>query len=153
MGGVGFAESRGDLLEVISVAFAVPEQQLLVDLPIWDHPNFNTWIRWLAAALVIIVVIIVLVRPAMKKLLYPNQASDGTPLDANGLPVLANNEEGIGLIGAELDGMESFELSSSNLDLPNLHKDEDLLKAVRALVANEQDLAVQVVKGWLNEDG
>ncbi|MGF1758344.1 flagellar M-ring protein FliF [Photobacterium sagamiensis] len=153
MGGVGFAESRGDLLEVISVAFAVPEELLLVDLPIWDHPNFNTWIRWLAAALVIIVVIIVLVRPAMKKLLYPNQASDGTPLDANGLPVPANSEEGIGLIGAELDGMESFELSSSNLDLPNLHKDEDLLKAVRALVANEQDLAVQVVKGWLNEDG
>ena len=48
---------------------------------------------------------------------------------------------------------ESFELSSSSLDLPNLHKDEDLLKAVRALVANEPDLAAQVVKSWMNEDG
>ena len=152
-GGVGFSDFRGDLLEVISVPFALPEEQLVPDLPIWEHPNFNTWIRWLAAALVIIVVVVVLVRPAMRKLLYPNQASDGTPLDENGLPILSAGEDGIDLIGAELDGAESLELSSSSLDLPNLHKDEDLLKAVRALVANEPDLAAQVVKNWVTEDG
>jgi len=152
-GGVGFSARRGDLLEVIAVPFALPEEQLVAELPIWEHPNFNTWIRWLAAALVIIVVVVVLVRPAMRKLLYPNQAADGTPLDENGLPVLSTGEEGIDLIGADLDGAESLEFSSSSLDLPNLHKDEDLLKAVRALVANEPDLAAQVVKNWVNEDG
>lgn len=153
-GGVGFSDRRGDMLEVISVPFALPEEQLVPDLPIWEHPNFNTWIRWLAAALVIIVVVVVLVRPAMRKLLYPHQAADGTPLDQNGLPVLASSsEDGIDLIGADLDGAESLEFSSSSLDLPNLHKDEDLLKAVRALVANEPDLAAQVVKSWVSEDG
>ncbi|MCW8328179.1 flagellar M-ring protein FliF [Photobacterium sp. SDRW27] len=152
-GGVGFAAGRGDLLEVISVPFALPEEELVADLPIWEHPNFNTWVRWLAAALVIIVVVVVLVRPAMRKLLYPNQAADGTPLDENGLPVVTGGEDGIDLIGAELDGVDTLELSSSSLDLPNLHKDEDLLKAVRALVANEPDLAAQVVKSWVNEDG
>ncbi|PSW19544.1 flagellar basal body M-ring protein FliF [Photobacterium sanctipauli] len=153
MGGVGFSEARGDMLEVISVPFALPEEQIVADLPIWEHPNFSSWVRWLAAALVIVVVMLVLVRPAMRKLLYPNQAADGTPLDENGLPVLAGDNDGIDLIGAELDGADTLELSSSSLDLPNLHKDEDLLKAVRALVANEPDLAAQVVKSWVNEDG
>ena len=155
MGGIGFSEVRGDLLEVLSVPFALPEEQLLAEIPIWENPNFSSWIRWLAAALVIIVVIVVLVRPAMNKLLYPNQSADGTALDENGMPILthANRNDGSGLIGGDLDSNESFELSSSSLDLPNLHKDEDLLKAVRALVANEPDLAAQVVKSWMNEDG
>ncbi|MGF1680409.1 flagellar basal-body MS-ring/collar protein FliF [Photobacterium minamisatsumaniensis] len=153
MGGVGFSQVRGDMLEVISVPFAIPEEQLIAELPIWEHPNFSTWVRWLAATLVIIVVMLVLVRPAMRKLLYPNQSSDGTPLDENGLPMLMGDSDNIDLIGAELDGADSLEISSSSLDLPNLHKDEDLLKAVRALVANEPDLAAQVVKSWVNEDG
>ncbi|MBV7261440.1 flagellar basal-body MS-ring/collar protein FliF [Photobacterium sp. 2_MG-2023] len=151
MGGVGFLQDRGDMLEVISVPFATQEQERIVDLPIWEHPNFNTWIRWLAAALVIIVVLVVLVRPAMRKLLYPNQAADGTPLDENGLPIMAG--DGSDLIGADLDGVDGIDLTNNNLDLPNLHKDDDLLKAVRALVANEPDLAAQVVKNWVYEDG
>jgi flagellar M-ring protein FliF len=155
MGGIGFSEARGDLLEVLSVPFALPEELLLTDVPIWENPNFSSWVRWLAAALVIIVVIVVLVRPAMNKLLYPNQTANGTLLDENGVPILTHNShsDGTSLIGGDLDSHESFELSSSNLDLPNLHKDEDLLKAVRALVANEPDLAAQVVKSWMNEDG
>ncbi|WP_120510270.1 flagellar basal-body MS-ring/collar protein FliF [Photobacterium salinisoli] len=151
MGGVGFLQDRGDMLEVISVPFATQEQERIVELPIWEHPNFNTWVRWLAAALVIIVVLVVLVRPAMRKLLYPNQAADGTPLDENGLPILAG--DGSELIGADLDGVDGIDLTNNNLDLPNLHKDDDLLKAVRALVANEPDLAAQVVKNWVYEDG
>ena len=151
MGGVGFLQDRGDMLEVISVPFATQEQERIVDLPIWEHPNFNTWVRWLAAALVIIVVLVVLVRPAMRKLLYPNQAADGTPLDENGLPIMAG--DGSELIGADLDGVDGIDLTNNNLDLPNLHKDDDLLKAVRALVANEPDLAAQVVKNWVYEDG
>ncbi|QUJ66698.1 flagellar M-ring protein FliF [Photobacterium sp. GJ3] len=150
MGGVGFLQDRGDMLEVISVPFATPEQERIVDLPIWEHPNFNTWVRWLAAALVIVVILLVLVRPAMRKLLYPNQAADGTPLDENGMPILSDGDE---LIGADLDGVEGIDLTNSNLELPNLHKDDDLLKAVRALVANEPDLAAQVVKNWVYEDG
>ncbi len=94
-----------------------------------------------------------LVRPAMRTLLYPNQSEDGTPLDEHGLPIINRDSDGLGLIGSDLDGSDGFDLSSSGLDLPNLHKDEDLLKAVRALVANEPDLAAQVVKTWVNEDG
>ena len=36
--------------------------------------------------------------------------------------------------------------------IPDLHKDDDMIKAIRAIVANEPELSTQVVKNWLIED-
>ncbi|EPW6860959.1 flagellar basal-body MS-ring/collar protein FliF [Vibrio vulnificus] len=146
VGTVGFSENRGDLLNVLSMPFAEPELEQLADVPIWEHPNFNDWIRWFASALVIIVVILVLIRPAMKKLLNPAGDDDDDMYGPDGLPIGADGETS--LIGSDIDAGELFEFGSS-IDLPNLHKDEDVLKAVRALVANEPELAAQVVKNWM----
>lgn len=149
IGAVGYSEARGDLLNVLSMQFAEPEVEVLGDVPIWDHPNFNDWVRWFASALVIIVVVLVLVRPAMKKLLNPASDEDDDQLyGPDGLPIGADGETS--LIGSDLEGGELFEFGSS-IDLPNLHKDEDVLKAVRALVANEPELAAQVVKNWMQD--
>ncbi|MEL7291027.1 MAG: flagellar basal-body MS-ring/collar protein FliF [Pseudomonadota bacterium] len=148
VGTVGFNEGRGDLLNVLSMQFAEPEVEVLADVPIWEHPNFNDWIRWFASALVIIVVVLVLVRPAMKKLLNPASDEDEQLYGPDGLPIGVDGETS--LIGGDLDGGELFEFGSS-IDLPNLHKDEDVLKAVRALVANEPELAAQVVKNWMQD--
>ncbi|WP_275658410.1 flagellar basal-body MS-ring/collar protein FliF [Vibrio coralliilyticus] len=149
IGAVGFDESRGDLLNVLSMQFAEPEIEVLTDVPLWEHPNFNDWVRWFASALVIIVVVLVLVRPAMKKLLNPASDDDDDQLyGPDGLPIGADGETS--LIGGDMDGGELFEFGSS-IDLPNLHKDEDVLKAVRALVANEPELAAQVVKNWMED--
>ncbi|MDQ2191643.1 MULTISPECIES: flagellar basal-body MS-ring/collar protein FliF [unclassified Vibrio] len=146
IGTVGFDESRGDLLNVLSMQFAVPEVETMADVPIWEHPNFNDWIRWFASALVIVVVILVLVRPALKKLLNPAADDDDPMYGPDGLPIGADGETS--LIGSGIDGGDLFEFGSG-IDLPNLHKDEDVLKAVRALVANEPELAAQVVKNWM----
>ncbi|MGC9460418.1 flagellar basal-body MS-ring/collar protein FliF [Vibrio genomosp. F10] len=148
VGAVGFNEGRGDLLNVLSMNFAQPEIENIADVPIWEHPNFNDWIRWFASALVIVVVILVLVRPAMKKLLNPTADDDEQMYGPDGLPIGADGETS--LIGGEIEGGELFEFGSS-IDLPNLHKDEDVLKAVRALVANEPELAAQVVKNWMED--
>jgi flagellar M-ring protein FliF len=150
VGAVGFNENRGDLLNVLSMTFEEPAAELLPDVPIWEHPNFNDWIRWFASALVIVVVVMVLIRPAMKKLLNPAAAEEDEQLyGPDGLPLGADGETS--LIGTDIDGSELFEFSSG-IDLPNLHKDEDVLKAVRALVANEPELAAQVVKNWMAEN-
>ncbi|WP_431188283.1 flagellar basal-body MS-ring/collar protein FliF [Vibrio genomosp. F6] len=146
IGTVGFSEARGDLINVLSVKFAVQEADILPDVPIWEHPNFNDWIRWFASALVIIVVILVLVRPAMKKLLNPAEEEEDPMYGPDGLPIGSDGETS--LIGGDIEGGELFEFGSG-IDLPNLHKDEDVLKAVRALVANEPELAAQVVKNWM----
>ncbi|MEZ9008898.1 flagellar basal-body MS-ring/collar protein FliF [Vibrio sp. 10N.247.311.59] len=146
IGTVGFDETRGDLLNVLSMQFAPQVTDVVADVPIWEHPNFNDWVRWFASALVIIVVVLVLVRPAMKKLLNPAADSDEQMYGPDGMPIGANGETS--LIGGDIEGGELFEFGSS-IDLPNLHKDEDVLKAVRALVANEPELAAQVVKNWM----
>ncbi|ENM3764802.1 flagellar M-ring protein FliF [Vibrio cholerae] len=146
IGTVGYSENRGDLLNVLSMPFAEPEMEQIVDVPIWEHPNFNDWVRWFASALVIIIVILVLVRPAMKKLINPAADDDDQMYGPDGMPIGADGETS--LIGGDIDGGELFEFGSG-IDLPNLHKDEDVLKAVRALVANEPELAAQVVKNWM----
>ncbi|WP_394251830.1 flagellar basal-body MS-ring/collar protein FliF [Vibrio profundi] len=147
IGTIGFSEQRGDLLNVLSVQFAPQVTDVVPDVPIWEHPNFNDWVRWFASALVIIVVVLVLVRPAMKKLLNPASDEDDDQMyGPDGLPIGADGETS--LIGGDIEGGELFEFGSS-IDLPNLHKDEDVLKAVRALVANEPELAAQVVKNWM----
>nr|WP_269136955.1 flagellar basal-body MS-ring/collar protein FliF [Vibrio cincinnatiensis] len=146
IGTVGFNENRGDLLNVLSMQFAEPELEQLADVPIWENPHFNDWVRWLASALVIIVIVLVLVRPAMKKLLNPTADDDEQLYGPDGLPIGIDGETS--LIGSDIEGGELFEFGSG-IDLPNLHKDEDVLKAVRALVANEPELAAQVVKNWM----
>ncbi|MEZ9578582.1 MULTISPECIES: flagellar basal-body MS-ring/collar protein FliF [unclassified Vibrio] len=146
IGTVGFDETRGDLLNVLSMQFAPQVTDVVADVSIWEHPNFNDWVRWFASALVIIVVVLVLVRPAMKKLLNPAADNDEQMYGPDGMPIGANGETS--LIGGDIEGGELFEFGSS-IDLPNLHKDEDVLKAVRALVANEPELAAQVVKNWM----
>ncbi len=146
IGTVGYSENRGDLLNVLSMPFAEPEMEQIVDVPIWEHPNFNDWVRWFASALVIIIVILVLVRPAMKKLINPAADNDDQMYGPDGMPIGADGETS--LIGSDIDGGELFEFGSG-IDLPNLHKDEDVLKAVRALVANEPELAAQVGKNWM----
>ncbi len=146
IGTVGYSDNRGDLLNVLSMPFAEPEMEQIVDVPIWEHPNFNDWVRWFASALVIIIGILVLVRPAMKKLINPAADNDDQMYGPDGMPIGADGETS--LIGSDIDGGELFEFGSG-IDLPNLHKDEDVLKAVRALVANEPELAAQVVKNWM----
>ncbi|MDC0611045.1 flagellar basal-body MS-ring/collar protein FliF [Vibrio sp.] len=148
IGAVGFDEARGDLLNVLSMQFAPPEVAADLDVPIWENPNFGDWVRWLASALVIIVIVLVLVRPAMKKLINPVSDDDDQLYGPDGLPIGADGETS--LIGGDIDSTDLFEFGSS-IDLPNLHKDEDVLKAVRALVANEPELAAQVVKNWMTD--
>lgn len=146
IGTVGFNQQRGDLLNVLSVKFAEPEFEQVAEASIWEHPNFNDWVRWAASALVIIIVIIVLIRPAMKKLLNPHaDDEDEITYGADGMPITGDETS---LIGSDIENGDSFEFGSG-IDLPNLHKDEDVLKAVRALVANEPELAAQVVQNWL----
>ena len=38
------------------------------------------------------------------------------------------------------------------IELPDLHKEADLLKAVRTLASNEPQLTAEVIKDWLESD-
>ncbi len=153
MGGLGYSERRGDVIEVISVAFAKPDIEKLPELSFWEHKNFNDWVRWTLAAFVMVTIIFALIRPAIKRL-FPSEKqdefnADGVRLGPDGLPISMDD---IGLIGSELDMADQFVMQASNVDLPELHKDEHLLRAVRALAANEPELAALVIRNWVNDN-
>ncbi|WMC11368.1 flagellar basal-body MS-ring/collar protein FliF [Oceanimonas pelagia] len=149
-GGLGFDVSRGDAIEVVSMSFNRPDLDTVADIPFYEQAWFWRLARILGAVLVLVVLLLALVRPMMKRLLNIDEKPDELGLD--GQSALAGSDE-LDMLAqqAELeDGM--FGIRDGQLRLPNLNKDEDLLSAVRALVANEPDLAAQVIKDWVQSD-
>ncbi|WP_105254946.1 flagellar basal-body MS-ring/collar protein FliF [Pseudoalteromonas sp. T1lg75] len=150
-GGVGFDLQRGDALEVVSMPFVREDLGAAAELPLWEQNWFRELVRVILAALVIIVLIIAVVRPMLKRLIYPDDTLEAYDEEAltSGVDIgdstleMLNNDFDSASVGFSPDG---------TLQLPDLHGDEDLLKAVRALVANEPELSSQVVKAWLNDD-
>lgn len=151
MAGLGYNVNRGDTVEV--VAFPFIRAPLFDDAraPWWEEPWFWRLMRLAAGVLVITVLIVTVVRPMLRKLIYPDESPD------DGLDELLARDEDLGdetidMLTEQFDSDSIGFSPDGTLQLPDLHKDEDLLKAVRALVANEPELSSQVVKAWLNED-
>lgn len=147
-GGLGFDVTRGDTLEVVAIPFNRPELENVADAPIYEQPWFWRAVRIAASVLVIIVLIVTVVRPMLKRLLYPD-ARPEEDLDLDNSIVLGGDDE-LSLLAAQAESEPVFGVRDGHLKLPDLHRDEDLLKAVRALVANEPDLAAQVIKEWVS---
>ena len=149
-GGIGFDVARGDSLEVVSVPFTRMDEDVVEDLPLWEQPAFLPILKLVVGGLVIIVLIIFVIRPMLRRLINPDEASDVEDFDADeGLDL---GDETISMLSTEFDEGQVGFAPDGSLMLPDLHKDEDVLKAVRALVANEPELSAQVVKGWLMLD-
>ncbi len=149
-GGLGFDVTRGDTLEVVAIPFNRPELETVADIPLYEQHWFWRAVRIAASVLVIIVLIVTVVRPMLKRLLYPDAKPEGE-LDFDNHTVLGGDDE-LSLLAAQAEAEPVFGLRDGQLKLPDLHRDEDLLKAVRALVANEPDLAAQVIKEWVTKD-
>jgi len=148
-GGVGFNVNRGDTLEVVAIPFNRPELSVITDTPIWEEEWFWRVVRILASLIVIIVVIFAVIRPMVKRLISGEEEEELEDLDL-GISAIENDED-MQLLTTD-NSEPDFAMRSGRLQLPNLHKDEDLLEAVRALVANEPDLTALVIKEWMIEE-
>lgn len=149
-GGIGFDVTRGDSLEVVSIPFSRVDDSAMVKTEIWEQPWFMRALRLIVGGLVIIVLMVFIVRPMLRRLIYPEDMTESDEYSAEeGLDL---GDETISMLSQEFDeGQVGFSPDGS-LMLPDLHKDEDVLKVVRALVANEPELSAQVVRGWMMMD-
>jgi len=150
-GSVGFDLQRGDVLEVLTLPFTREAVITDVALPIYEQPWFLKVLKLVLGALVIIVLIMAVVRPMLKRLIYPDETPDDygdKSLDSH----IDLGDETMDMLTTEFDAGAIGFAADGSLQLPDLHRDEDVLKAVRALVANEPELSSQVVKSWLSED-
>ncbi|MBD1582228.1 flagellar basal-body MS-ring/collar protein FliF [Pseudoalteromonas sp. S16_S37] len=150
-GGVGFDMQRGDALEVVTVPFVREDLTEVAEVPLWEQEWFMKTTRLALGALVIIVLILAVVRPMLKRLIYPDDTLE--EFDEDSLTAGVDlGDSTLDMLSHEFDSSAVGFSSDGTLQLPDLHGDEDLLKAVRALVANEPELSSQVVKAWLTED-
>ncbi|MDE3271179.1 flagellar basal-body MS-ring/collar protein FliF [Pseudoalteromonas sp. G4] len=150
-GGIGFDMQRGDALEVVTIPFVQEELGEVIELPLWEQPWFFKVVRLALGALVIIVLILAVVRPMLRKLISPEDTTEDYD-DASLSAGVDLGDDTIDMLSQEFDESAVGFSPDGTLQLPDLHGDEDLLKAVRALVANEPELSSQVVKAWLTED-
>jgi flagellar M-ring protein FliF len=150
-GSLGFDIQRGDVLEVVTIPFASNDIVAAPAIPIYEEVWFIKTIKLVMGTLVIIVLILAVVRPMLKRLINPDQVPDDygdKSLDSH----IDLGDETMDMLTSEFDAGSVGFAADGSLQLPDLHRDEDVLKAVRALVANEPELSSQVVKSWLNED-
>ncbi|WP_374188828.1 flagellar basal-body MS-ring/collar protein FliF [Thalassotalea euphylliae] len=150
-GSIGFDMQRGDTLEVVTLPFSRIDLGEEEEVPIYEQPWFMQALKLVMGALVIIVLIVAVVRPMLKRLIYPDQ----TPADYGDKSLDSHvdlGDETMDMLTSDFDADAVGFAPDGSLQLPDLHRDEDILKAVRALVANEPELSSQVVKSWLSED-
>ena len=151
-GGLGLNESRGDFVKVETVSF--PHGDIKPPLPWYEQEFFYRLVRIGGSIIIVLIVIIFIIRPLLNKLLHKDELNpdvDQDELDSQ----------------SALDGYDDFNLIAKNkeladqvytinheggIELPNLHKEADLLKAVRTLASNEPQLTAEVIKDWLEED-
>lgn len=148
-GGIGFDVTRGDSLEVVSIPFNRIDLGEIAETPFWEQDRFMPILKLVLGAVVIIVLILAVVRPMLKKLIFPDTDLDNAFDSEDALDL---GDEADILLTEEFDPTSVGFAADGTLMLPNLHKDEDILKTVRALVANEPELSAQVVRGWLMQD-
>jgi flagellar M-ring protein FliF len=149
-GGIGFDVTRGDSLEVVSIPFNRVEIGEIAEPSIWEKDFFMPMLKLVVGAAVIIVLILAVVRPMLKRLIFPE--ADMTAVASDDDIELDLGDETMNLLSEDFDETKVGFAADGSLTLPNLNKDEDVLKVVRALVANEPELSAQVVRGWLLED-
>ncbi|MDT0582836.1 MULTISPECIES: flagellar basal-body MS-ring/collar protein FliF [Alteromonadaceae] len=148
-GGIGFDVTRGDSLEVVSIPFNRIDLGAIEEKPLWEQERFMPILKLVLGALVIIVLIFFVVRPMLMKLIFPENNIADDEFDESDLDL---GDDPIAMLSDEFDETQVGFAADGSLMLPNLRKDEDVLKAVRALVANEPELSAQVVRGWLLQD-
>ncbi len=150
-GGVGFDVQRGDTIEVVSVPFTRADIGEVKEVPIWEQEWFFKYAKLVAALIVIVVLLVAVVKPMLKRLIYPDDTSE--VYDEHSLSRGVDlGDDTLDMLSKEFDAKSVGFAADGTLMLPDLHGDEDLLKAVRALVANEPELSSLVVKNWLAED-
>ena len=151
LGGLGVNAQRGDILEIASVSFNRPDLAAIDEEEFWKTETFQGYVRFGGSMLIILLTLLLIVRPIMKKLLYPETLEQVEEYELGGAIGNVGDDNLQLLNDDDEDGVE-FGISNGQIKLPDLHKDEDLLKAVRALVANEPGLSAQVIKEWLSCD-
>ncbi len=146
--GIGFDESRGDRVTVITSQFH-DEETFIEEVKLWETPAFVQWTKIGLAALGALLVLFLVVRPLVKTATRPDPAVPQLPAPEGGLsggPVtgqLVNGtDEDLQLSGAgALDALKS---------LDDTHY-ESLVIAAQNVAEKDPKRVALAIERWLNQ--
>ena len=147
-GAMGFSENRGDTIEVVNVKFLEDKPDTIPEPPFWEKDAFWKLLEIVGAGCLLLLLLLLVIRPLIQRLIKMDDEEEAHEL-VDMEEEFAKEE--LGVLDDEADAKYTYSEDGS-IEIPDLHKDEDMLQAIRALVLNEPELSIQVVKAWLNED-
>ena len=132
-GSIGFDMARGDVLEVVTIPFNKADEAEAIQTPWYENPVVIKVARVAIGGLIIIILIVTIVRPMLRKLIYPEDTTEEYDEESfrSGLDL---GDEALDMLTSDFDEAAVGFSPDGTLQLPDLHGDDDLLKAVRALV-------------------
>ncbi|MGB0893670.1 MAG: flagellar basal-body MS-ring/collar protein FliF [Parashewanella sp.] len=152
-GAVGFSAARGDILKVISVPFMDQHIEAAPKPEIWEQPWFLRIVKLVLGALVVIVLILTVVRPMLKRMTTTEEQAMIEDVEPGYELAEIEDQYSTDTLGMlNTTDKEYSYADDGSILIPDLHKDDDMIKAIRALVANEPELSTQVIKSWMQED-
>jgi len=138
---IGFDESRGDSVNVISEQFvAAPELAPAEEIPFWQKPWFFSITKQLGASIVVLLLIFGVLRPAMQSVVS-NQGS--LPNRNNTLPA-ASIEVADDQVSLSNDAAPPPPLAA-----PGKSVYDENLSLAQTLVQNEPARAARMIQNWL----
>ena len=149
--GLGIDEGRGDTLAVHSVRFFEESFAPEEPTPFYQTEAFEKFSRIGLSAFIILCIVVFIVRPMVMTLINRKPAVEKLAQEDMDSTLALEGDDDLNLLVKQDENHEAlYNIKNGQIVLPDLHKDEDLLRAVRALVSNEPDLAAQVVKDWVS---
>ena len=161
-GAIGFNESRGDSVVVMSTAFEeLPEAE---QLPLWKDPEMQSIARQILVVIAFILLVLFVFRPLIRNVINPGTmvsgqqvaiGPDGQPIaiGEDGLPHDENmmrEGETLEEMKARLRPKKKSSISADMLDTANTYDDKVAL--VRMLVSEDSRRVANVMRGWLKRD-
>lgn len=146
---VGFSETRGDSINVISAAFqdVAVEEFVSDDPPLWQQPWAMELARWLIAALVVLALIGFVVRPLVNGLLTANRRESEEREQQLRLTTEQQQNEQLALAGGSAAGAAQLGYSTPQGD----GNHQARIEAAREMINQDPALAANTVKKWLND--
>jgi len=146
---VGFSAARGDSVNVVNSPFAVPEEFVEEEIPIWQQEWVWDIAKQVLAGLFVLILVFGILRPIMKNLAAgAAHKSDQDAEDA---------VEGGG-IGAELESLEMTDISKDQVTFSGIDNAlaptpnetyEYQLNAIRGMIAEDPAKVAQAIRQWV----
>lgn len=146
---VGFSAARGDSVNVVNSPFAVPEEFVEEEIPIWQQEWVWDIAKQVLAGLFVLILVFGILRPIMKNL----AAAAADKSDQGAADAAAG-----GGIGAELESLEMTDISKDQVTFSGIDNAlaptpnetyEYQLNAIRSMIAEDPAKVAQAIRQWV----